>query len=94
MTCSDVHPLAGNYLDGELPEELQERVQRHLLRCSTCRDEVESLRLAVDLLRSTVETPEPDPVFLQNTLDRLARATDCVNRIPPASGQLVLGIGE
>ncbi|MFN3649801.1 MAG: anti-sigma factor family protein [Armatimonadota bacterium] len=94
MKCADIQALAGNYLDGELPEELCDRIQRHLLRCSACRDEVETVRVALQLLTSAQAQPEPGEAFLQAAFAHLRRELDLSEREPEAPGQLVLGIRE
>ena len=93
MTCGDLLPLAGNYLDGELPEEMGDRIQRHLLRCATCRGEVESLRMAVEVLKAGCTPAAPSEDFILNTLAKLAGELDITTATSGAPGQLVLGIG-
>jgi len=93
LTCRDVLALQANYLDGELPEEAADRVRRHLLRCASCRDEYETTRMAVEVLR----TVHP-PVTLSESATRalLAHLTgelDIATNLPDPPGQLVLGIG-
>ncbi len=93
MTCRDVLPLTGNYIDGELPEETCDHLQRHLLRCGSCRAEVDGLRMAVDVLRAATTPAVPSEAFIQSALATLAEELDIatVPAVPP--GQLVLGIG-
>jgi hypothetical protein len=93
MNCRDVQSLAGNYLDGELPEELCDRVQRHLLRCAGCRAELDSLRMAVEVLAAGAP-PAPRPEFIASALEALCRELD-ISPDPERfrDGQLVLGIG-
>lgn len=93
MNCSDVRSLAGNYVDAELPEEICDRIQRHLLRCAGCREEVDGLRMAVEVLRSTHAPLDPGELFLTSALERLAAELDVTTKLPATSGQLVLGIG-
>jgi anti-sigma factor RsiW len=93
MNCRDVQPLAGNYLDGELPEEMCDRIQRHILSCSACRAEIDSLRMAVDVLRATHSPGLMGEFSLQTVLDTLQRELDITTTLPDTPGQLVLGIG-
>lgn len=93
MTCGDVKALAGNYLDDELPEELQSRVQRHLLRCAACAHDLSSQKMALEALRSAGLASMPGEAFLQSALDRLAAELNVTTKLPPTPGQLVLGIG-
>ena len=94
MNCRDTQALAGSYLDGELPEEMCDRIQRHLLRCGGCRQEIDSLRMAVDVLRATHTAPRAGEAFLQSALESLARELDLTPKVPEPAGQLVLGIRE
>jgi anti-sigma factor RsiW len=93
MTCRDVQALAGSYLDGELPEEMCDRVQRHVLRCAGCREDLESVRMAVEVLTAGQAAPEVSEEFVQSALAALARELDITPGAPRSPGQLVLGIG-
>lgn len=90
MNCRDAQSLASNYLDGELPEEMGARIQRHLLRCAACRDEVESLRTAVQLLAATHAPPTLTEAGVRVALASLARELEIDRRTPETPGQLVL----
>src|SRR5262249_19992425 len=90
MTCRDIHGLAANYVDGELPEETSNRVQRHLLQCSPCREEVESLRTAVEVLRATHGGAAVSQVFVEAVLARLEGELGIQNSPAEVSGQLIL----
>lgn len=93
MTCRDVMPLTGSYIDGELPEETCDHIQRHLLRCGSCRAEVDGLRMAVEVLRAATAPAAPSEEFLRSALATLAGELD-INPAPSTPpGQLVLGIG-
>jgi anti-sigma factor RsiW len=94
MNCSDVRGLAGNYIDDELPDEVHDRIQRHLLKCAGCQREVSTLGGAVRALRTAVPTAAPHPAFIQAALEKLSEELNVTNTLPAASGQLVLGIGS
>lgn len=94
MTCGDVKSLAGNYLDEELPEELHSRVQRHLLKCLSCAQDLASQRTTLDALRSACAVSTPGEEFIHAALARLTDELDLVSKLPPTPGQLVLGIGR
>jgi anti-sigma factor RsiW len=94
MTCRDVQCLAGSYLDGELPEEMCDRIQRHLLRCGPCREEVESLRFSVEVLKSTHPAPAVGEEFVQRSLGALRRDLGIEVETPGTPGQLVLEVGS
>jgi anti-sigma factor RsiW len=90
MTCREACGLAGSFLDGELPEEICDGIQRHLLRCDSCRAEVDSLRMAVDLLRTTQQPPAPGEEFLTRALATVAESLGLEEHPAGAPGQLVL----
>ena len=59
----------GAYLLGALPDLEREAFERHVLGCSTCRDEVERLRLAAEALPRSV-TQLSSPPSLKRSLMR------------------------
>jgi anti-sigma factor RsiW len=76
MTCRDVHEIAEAYLAGELDEDTAQRLRSHLETCSSCRQEVESLRDLRASLRGAFDRAEDLQVrqeFL-TTLDRTLRS--------------------
>ena len=93
MNCRDVQSLAGNYLDGELPEEMCDRLQRHLLRCGACREELDSLRMAGEVLAAASRAPAVREEFIASALETLRRELDISPAAAEQPGQLVLGIG-
>lgn len=94
MTCRETQALAVLYLDDELPEEACDGIQRHLLRCAPCREDIDSQRLALEVYRSACRPAAASPEFVSAALDDLSRQLDCVSRLPPPPRQLVLGIGD
>ena len=93
MNCPDVQALGGNYIDGELPEEMCDRIQRHLLRCAACREEIDSVRMTVEVLQASHAAPEVRPEFIHSALAALSRELDITPAASETPGQLVLGIG-
>ena len=93
MNCRDTQGLAGNYLDGELPEEMCDRVRRHLLKCPACREEFDTLRMAAEVLRG-IEAPAAGEEFIRSALETMARELDLPAREAEAPGQLVLRMRE
>lgn len=71
MRCDEGRALLDLFLDGELPEEITTRIDRHLLRCSECAGAIRSLEQTRALLREAVEPAEPSPAFRERTLARL-----------------------
>ncbi len=75
MTCKEYSErldLFEDFLDGRLEAEAAATVSAHLERCSACREEVESARLAGPLVRAVLEpTEEPGEVFWTRVRARL-----------------------
>ncbi len=47
MNCENAHLLVPSYLDGELTQQIRQRVEIHLESCDSCREnfvELEALR--------------------------------------------------
>lgn len=63
---------AAAYLLGALPDLETQAFERHVMGCSTCRDEIELLRPAVEALPRSVAPLEP-PARLKRTLMREVR---------------------
>ena len=51
--------LLSSYIDGEVSAAEARRVEEHAAGCSVCRDEIESLRTTVDLVRALPELEPP-----------------------------------
>lgn len=73
MDCELVGNLLPNYLDGDLTEELAERVQAHLVACRRCAWEVESIRQSVAALRQSFQAAQPASEFRARLLTDLLR---------------------
>ncbi len=68
--CKQVFDLLSDYLDGELPPGLCDRIATHIERCPPCIEFVESLRRTVELCRQSraLEKPGPLPEALREEL--------------------------
>ena len=62
--CENAAPLLSEYVDGRLPAEQREQVDRHLGTCSACREDLESLRATVQLLCAMPVMRVPRPFTL------------------------------
>ncbi|MBI1749729.1 MAG: zf-HC2 domain-containing protein [Acidobacteria bacterium] len=75
MVCKEYSErldLFEDYIDGRLPVTEVAAVSAHLERCSACRDEMDSARLAGTLLRAGLEpTAEPGGAFWTRVRARL-----------------------
>jgi anti-sigma factor RsiW len=61
-TCRDIFLRLSEYLDGDLPLELCERIRRHLATCPTCRAFTNTLRTTVELCQRLPPHPVPPEV--------------------------------
>src|SRR5215469_9380536 len=75
LRCREVRPYLSAFIDGELDEELQVRIETHLASCQVCSRQVQSY-LAVDGLLGTLPASGPSP----EVLDRVLAATSRQNR--------------
>jgi len=58
--CRDLFARLSEYIDGELPEDVCSRFDRHIADCAPCVRFVESLRRAVRLVEAEGATGLPD----------------------------------
>jgi anti-sigma factor RsiW len=76
MRCEEIQTLLDLHLDRELPEEIERRVARHLLRCPGCAYESHTLSQTRSMLRSAFPVIETSPTYRERAaarlLDRLA----------------------
>ena len=64
MNCEAIKPLLMGLLDNELTDTEKIEVNEHLIRCSTCRDELEQLKMVSNNL-SAISYLEPDDNVLR-----------------------------
>jgi anti-sigma factor RsiW len=76
MRCEELRSLLDLYLDGELPEEAAQKLDRHLLRCPACTYEVRTLEQTRAMLREAVEPTVTAPGFRERALARLLNALE------------------
>ncbi len=63
MECREIFAQLSEYLDGELPPDLCERMSAHIEECPPCVAFVESLKKAVGLCKGMkAEAPAPRPL--------------------------------
>lgn len=82
MRCEEIKTLLDAHLDNELAEELNRRVERHLLRCPACSYEARTLEQTRALLREAVPPAVPSPGFRERAL---ARLLDALPELHPTS---------
>ncbi|HLK57272.1 MAG TPA: zf-HC2 domain-containing protein [Chthonomonadaceae bacterium] len=74
MQCEEVQGLLDLHLDNELTEEIQRKMERHLLRCPACAYEARTLEQTRQMLREAVSVEEPAPGFRERAAARLLDA--------------------
>ena len=75
----------GAWLLGSLPEEEAAGFARHLEECPACRDEVASLRVAVDALPASVEPRTPPPALKSRIMAVVESEAELLHAAGPES---------
>ena len=68
--CLEVRDLSSDYIDGDLDEDIENRIKAHVGWCGPCNSFINTLKATVDLLRSTPRQDAPGD-FRQRLQDRL-----------------------
>ena len=71
--CREVFEMLSEYIDGELPADTCEHIERHIADCAPCVQFVESLRKSVSVYRDYRPSENPPPLS-REAKERLARA--------------------
>ena len=71
ITCKDIPQIANLHVDGNLPEELQIQVERHLLQCQTCAFEVRSIEQTKSMLAESFPRQESPASYRERALAKL-----------------------
>src|SRR5258708_14406909 len=92
ITCKDIPQLANMHVDGELPEELQIQIERHLLQCQGCAFEVRSIEQTKSMLAESFPRQESPASYRERALARLQAGLSDVLSPPlePADTQWAL----
>ncbi|MFN7925149.1 MAG: zf-HC2 domain-containing protein [Bryobacteraceae bacterium] len=64
-SCKEVFARLSEYLDGELPPDLCDRIAQHIEGCGPCVEFVESLRKSVEMCRQIPVAERPAPMKAQ-----------------------------
>lgn len=59
LTCKQIFLRLSDYLDGDLPPKLCEKIQRHLAVCPDCRAFTNTLRKTIELCGKLPPVPIP-----------------------------------
>jgi len=65
MDCNEIKGLLESYFDNDLPDEKRQEVEKHILECASCKEELEDLSRLEKLLHS-VEFPSVSEEALQS----------------------------
>ncbi len=82
LTCTDVHDAAAEYALDILEPEERSALAAHLLRCPTCREEVQALGTVATRLLELVPGTEPPLGFDRRVLARVRDTTPRQRRSP------------
>ncbi len=58
--CEEVHAHASDYLEGDAPAPLVDRIKRHIGLCRDCDGWVNTLKATVGVLKALPSEPPPD----------------------------------
>lgn len=90
MLCESIRNWFNDYLDGDLKQQRKRMVDKHLARCSRCREEFDKLQHADDRLRQEIkfifgEIPVPEGLSqrISERVDRTAYRAPFFQRLRP-----------
>lgn len=75
MTNRHTIYLHGDYLDGDLSPDETARVEEHLEKCTSCREDLDRLKRLIYTLRN-IEGPDPGEGYFDNLLATVVARTD------------------
>jgi anti-sigma factor RsiW len=63
ITCADFMAEIGNYLEGDVADEVRLQLERHLSHCVTCQVVVNSSRKTIQIVTDSGSFDLPQPVL-------------------------------
>jgi len=63
ITCADFMAEIGNYLEGDVADEVRHQLEHHLSHCQTCTILVDSSRKTLKIVTDTGTFDLPDAAF-------------------------------
>jgi anti-sigma factor RsiW len=69
--CEDLGPMLSAYLDGELPDEDREKVDKHLETCQVCRELVSEFEMTGSLVKDTLSREVPPEMDLTRVWEEI-----------------------
>lgn len=70
MDCNEFKEHIDDYIDGVLPEDIENAMETHANKCSECAKELEDMQKITEILHTMPEIPVPDD-FLSNLNKRI-----------------------
>jgi anti-sigma factor (TIGR02949 family) len=79
FNCKGLVASISEYLDGELPQELCDELERHMAECENCTIVVNTMRKTIELYKQP-EMNEPLPEDIKNRLYHRLRLVDYIGK--------------
>jgi anti-sigma factor RsiW len=74
FSCDDLRTALSDYLDGELPPEIRQHLERHLAECRTCHVLYDSTRKTLRIVTDSMSFDLPEAAseeFVRRTMARI-----------------------
>jgi anti-sigma factor RsiW len=71
--CRQIFEMLSEYIDGDLPADTCEHIERHIADCAPCVQFIDSLRKSVSVFRDYRPSENPPPLDAR-ARERLAKA--------------------
>ena len=93
MKCDQVHPLIIDFIYEEISDQNKEILQAHLIKCSKCRQQVESLKNTSKILQQWEEVePDFNLVLVTEKVSWSDSIKEKLRKFLPRSKKLSLGL--
>jgi anti-sigma factor RsiW len=76
FSCEDLRTALSDYLDGDLPGDIRQHLERHLAECRTCHVLYDSTRKTLRIVTDSASFDLPEAAserFIRQTMARLGR---------------------
>jgi anti-sigma factor RsiW len=76
FSCNELRSALSDYLDGELPPDIRQHLERHLAECRTCYVLYDSTRKTLRIVTDSDSFDLPEAAsqeFVKRTMERLRR---------------------
>lgn len=68
LSCEDVNHFIVEYLDDALPDDVQDKFEKHVARCENCAAYLEQYKQTIALVKEADDLPPPPPELAHETL--------------------------